>query len=61
VLEDGVSLDEILNGPEIRELRRQLLTGELDEACTVCPNRPLTDPETLRNRVRSELVARRVR
>jgi hypothetical protein len=55
VLSDGVSLSALLDGPEIRELRRQLLAGELAQACITCPNRTLTDPDTLRRRVRAEL------
>jgi MoaA/NifB/PqqE/SkfB family radical SAM enzyme len=56
VLEKGASLEELLNGAEMRELRRELLTGELSEGCKKCPNRSLTDPESLRRRVRAELL-----
>lgn len=56
VLAKGVSIDDVLNGPEIRELRRQLLTGELDAYCASCPTRPLTDPASLRMRVRQEIA-----
>ena len=56
VLSDDVSLAEILNGPEIQELRRSLLTGELDADCANCPTRSLTDPESLRRRLRVQLT-----
>jgi hypothetical protein len=56
VLSDDVSLSEILNGPGIREVRRSLLEGELDAECASCPTRPLTDPESLRRKLRIQLA-----
>ena len=56
VLSDEVSLSDILNGPGIREVRRRLLEGELDAECANCPTRPLTDPESLRRKVRVRLA-----
>jgi hypothetical protein len=55
VLEEGAPLADILNGEPMRELRRQLLTGELDSACANCPSQSLTDPSSLQHRVRAEL------
>ena len=52
----GASLSEALDGPEMREVRRQLLTGELNQHCIECPSRPLTDTASLRERVRRELA-----
>ena len=49
-------LTETLNGPEIRELREQLLTGQLDASCRACPHKSLIDVRALRLRVRAELV-----
>jgi hypothetical protein len=54
-LPPGGSLDDIVNNQEMRELRRQLLTGELNSSCEVCPARSLTDPETLLRRLREKL------
>ena len=56
VLSDDVSLAEILNGPEIQELRRSLLTGELDSDCANCPTRPLTDPGSLREKLLARMA-----
>ena len=56
VLSEEVSLSDILNGPGIREVRRRLLEGELDAECANCPTRPLTDPESLRRKVRVRLA-----
>jgi hypothetical protein len=55
VFSEGVPLSAVLDGPKFRELRRELLTGELGDACTACPVRPLTDVSSLRRRVRAEL------
>jgi hypothetical protein len=52
----GGSLNDVLDGPVFREIRRQLLTGELNEHCRQCPVRPLTAPETLRNHLLDELA-----
>ena len=52
----GGSLHDLLEGPAMREIRHQLLTGELNEYCRRCPARPLTDPETLRNHLLGELA-----
>jgi hypothetical protein len=43
----------------MRELRRQLLTGELNEYCRRCPARPLTDPDGLRTHLLRELAEER--
>ena len=56
VLSDDVSLSDILDGPSMRELRHSLLTGELDADCASCPTRSLTDPESLRRRLRVQLA-----
>jgi hypothetical protein len=56
VLSEEMLLSDILNGPEIRALRRSLLEGDLDAECASCPTRPLTDPESLRRKVRVQLA-----
>jgi hypothetical protein len=53
---DKANISDILDGPSIRELRRQLLTGELDKFCLNCQSRALTDIISLRTRVRGELT-----
>jgi hypothetical protein len=55
-LGEGESLEDLLEGPAMRELRRQLLTGELNEHCRQCPARALTDLASLRSRLRAELA-----
>ena len=40
----------------MRAIRRQLLTGELNEHCRQCPVRPLTTPNILRNHLLEELT-----
>ena len=52
----GASLRAALDGPEMREMRRMLLEGELDRECRECPTRPLTSKAQLRERVRIELA-----
>ena len=52
----SASLAEILDHPAQRELRQQLLDGRMDELCTNCPSKPLTDVSALRLRVRVELA-----
>jgi hypothetical protein len=52
----GGSLEAVLNGPEIRKLRAELLTGHLNEYCLVCPARSLTSVEALRARLEGELA-----
>ena len=52
----GGSLNDMLDGHVFREIRRQLLTGELNEHCRECPVRPLTAPETFRNDLLDELA-----
>jgi hypothetical protein len=56
----GGSLNDVLEGAAMRELRRQLLTGELNEYCRRCPARPLTDPDRLRNHLLGELAEERL-
>ena len=51
----GQSISEILNGEPMRELRRQLLDGELNEHCRECPARSLTTPAKLRTKLIAEL------
>ncbi|HYH21175.1 MAG TPA: SPASM domain-containing protein [Azospirillum sp.] len=60
-LEPGQPLDALLDGPEMRALRRRLLDGDLDAHCAQCPNRALTTPANLRRRVRHELAAEHAR
>jgi len=55
-LEVGASLNDLLEGPAMRELRRQLLTGELNEHCQKCPARSLATPAELRARLERSLA-----
>jgi hypothetical protein len=55
-LAPGESLETVLNGPAMRKLREELLTGHLNEHCLACPARPLTSIEALRVRVEAELA-----
>jgi hypothetical protein len=59
VLENGASLDDILNGATIRELRRGLLTGDLNPTCATCASQPVTNLASLQRRVRAELLSQR--
>jgi hypothetical protein len=52
----GGSLDDLLEGPAMREIRNQLLTGELNEHRQRCPTRPLTDPDTPRSHLVDKLT-----
>jgi MoaA/NifB/PqqE/SkfB family radical SAM enzyme len=36
-------LEAVLNGAEVVDLRRRLLTGDLDDHCRTCPARPVSD------------------
>jgi radical SAM protein with 4Fe4S-binding SPASM domain len=45
--------DQIMNGPRFQELRRELLTGALGNACRKCPSRSVTTPEALLRRLRA--------
>jgi MoaA/NifB/PqqE/SkfB family radical SAM enzyme len=51
-LSQGDSLRDIPYGNRFRELRRQLLTGELPSACTHCPARPWVPIDKQRETVR---------
>ena len=55
-LEVGGSLEELLNGPAIRELREQLLTGHLNDHCRACPARSLASTEALHEHLVDELA-----
>lgn len=59
VLENGTSLDDVLNGEAIRELRRGLLTGDLNPTCATCAGQAVTDTASLQRRIRAELLSRR--
>ncbi len=41
------AFDQILNGSAFMELRRELLTGNLRQACKECPSRGITTPQAL--------------
>jgi hypothetical protein len=49
------SLDDLLNGQQIVQLRRELLLGQLNDNCQICPVRALTDPASLHRRVADAL------
>jgi radical SAM protein with 4Fe4S-binding SPASM domain len=51
--------DRIINGSAFQDLRRELLTGNLREACANCPSRSLTTPELLLQRLRAQKPAAR--
>jgi hypothetical protein len=55
-LEIGGSLDVLLNGPTVRDLRNQLLTGQLSDLCQQCPGKPLASIDTLRMHLLEELA-----
>ena len=59
-LAPGGSLETVLNGPAMRKLREELLTGHLNEHCLACPARPLTSIEALRVRVEAELTQSKI-
>lgn len=43
---------EIMNGASFKELRKELLSGELRAACQNCPTRGSTSTKLLRDRLR---------
>lgn len=49
------SLEDIVNGPEAIELRRQVLSGDLPPGCQRCATRPVTTVQNL-NRMVEHLV-----
>ncbi|GAC1657546.1 MAG: hypothetical protein NVS9B12_09680 [Vulcanimicrobiaceae bacterium] len=51
------SLAEIFNGEPVREVRRSLLEGDLDELCGRCNIRAVTRPEHLQKKV-ADLIER---
>jgi hypothetical protein len=55
-LEVGASLSDLLEGPAMRELRRQLLTGDLSDHCQGCPARALATTAELRARLLDSLA-----
>ncbi|MDQ2104245.1 radical SAM protein [Azospirillum isscasi] len=51
------STEAVFNGPEFRELRRQLLSGDVrDESCAKCLCRPVGTPEQLRHALVEHLL-----
>jgi len=53
-------LEEILEGPEAREIRRGLLTGELTESCRNCPARAELSTERLHEKVEGLVLAKEI-
>jgi hypothetical protein len=51
------TLSEILNGPAVRQLRTELLTGALDGFCAGCRGRKLIAVETLQAEVTKRVEA----
>ena len=49
-------LGEILNGPEIKRVRRGILTGDLVEECRKCVTAPWTTPEAVQRKVAAYLA-----
>jgi MoaA/NifB/PqqE/SkfB family radical SAM enzyme len=52
--------DELINSAPFKTLRRELLTGELREACFKCPSRSITTPDKLLARLRGTKPAPQV-
>ncbi len=46
----------IMNGSAIKEVRRQLVNGELDGPCSFCPLKPLIGVQEFRLRLQFELA-----
>ncbi len=55
-LSSGQSLNDILNNTTIKRIRQNLLSGDLDTSCRVCPGRPVTESVALRNKVKGHLA-----
>lgn len=51
------SFGEIVNDSAVRQLRSELLTGDLNACCMRCPSRPITTTGQLKSRVASYLGA----
>ncbi len=47
------SLAEILDGPHVRQLRAELLTGHLDATCAGCRQRAPIEPSLFREKIRT--------
>ena len=47
---------QLVNGAAFRQLRRELLTGQLRKACIECPSRSTTTPPDLLARLRSSVI-----
>ena len=55
-IDHTTTVDDVLNGPAYRELRRALLTGEgLDRTCTFCPMAQVIPVEAFTEQVRGRL------
>jgi radical SAM protein with 4Fe4S-binding SPASM domain len=50
--------NEIVNGAEFQNVRRELLTGALRKACLECPSRSITTPAALLDRLRAHVAPR---
>jgi radical SAM protein with 4Fe4S-binding SPASM domain len=50
--------DQLMNSETFKALRRELLTGELRDACFKCPSRGITTPDKLLARLRATKPAR---
>ncbi len=55
-LASGQSLNDILNNSNIKQVRQNLLSGDLDTTCRFCVSRSLIDQGALRDKVRSHLA-----
>jgi radical SAM protein with 4Fe4S-binding SPASM domain len=50
--------DQLMNSKTFKALRRELLAGELRDACFKCPSRSITTPDKLLARLRATKPAR---
>jgi radical SAM protein with 4Fe4S-binding SPASM domain len=48
--------DQLINNMAFKDLRRELLTGQLRNACIECPSRGITTPAGLLVRLRSSVT-----
>lgn len=53
---NGQKLSDVLNNDKMRELRRELLTGELNAGCAGCPSRSLVSVEAFRAKMAARIT-----
>lgn len=50
-MDQNIGLEDILNGEDMRGLRRSLLTGELDDLCRCCPFKPIIEIQKFQKKI----------